>query len=54
MFPGVVDGSLRPGMGATREAEVLAMGLADDDAAGIENAGDHRCIDFRRVAFHDR
>ena len=52
--PGIVHGTRRIGVAAARETEKLAMRLADDRAAGIENARDDGCIDVGRIAFKRR
>ena len=44
----------RIGVAAAGETEILALGLADDGAAGIENTGDDGRIDIGDVAFQRR
>src|SRR5207237_6593223 len=46
----VADGPRVAGVAAAGEAEVLADGLAQDRAAGVEDARDHGGVDLRRVA----
>src|ERR1700744_5869684 len=46
-----MDMSKRPGVTPTRKAEALAMRLALDDRASVEEAGDDRCVDVRDIAF---
>ena len=50
----IVHRAERRCMTAARQAEVLAMRLADDRAAGIEDAGDHRRVDVGHIAFERR
>ena len=50
----VVHRTQRRGVAAAGQAKIFAMRLADDRAAGIENAGDDRRIDIRHVAFERR
>ena len=48
--PWVVDRSLRSRMAAARQAKKFAMRLSGDRAAGIEDTGHNRRVDFRNVA----
>ena len=41
-------------MAAAGEAEILADRLADDRAAGVENARRDGRVDIRHIAFHRR
>ena len=45
-----MDQSRRIGVAAARQAEILAMRLADDGAAGVENASDDRRVDVGNIA----
>ena len=51
---GVVHRPGGVGVAAAGQAERLAMGLADDRPAGIQNALDDGCVDLRHVAFQRR
>ena len=53
-FVRIVDGTRRAGVAAAGEAEIFAMRLADDGAAGVEHAGDDRRVGVGRVAFERR
>ncbi len=51
---GIMHGTGGAGVAAAGKAEILAMGLADNGAAGIENAGDDRWRRVGHVAFQRR
>ena len=50
----VVHRPRRRRVAAAREAKVLAVRLADDGAAGVEDARDHRRIDVGHITFERR
>ena len=50
----IVDRAGRIGMAAAGKAEILAMRLADDGAAGVENARDDGGVNIGRVALERR
>ena len=50
----IMDRTGSAGVAAAGEAEIFAMDLADDGAAGIEHAGDDGRIRIGRVAFEGR
>ena len=52
--PGVVNGSPGAGVAASRQAEVLAVGLAEDGPARIEDPRHDGRVDLRDVAFEGR
>ena len=50
----IVDRTGGAGVAAAGEAEIFAMDLADDGAAGVEHAGDDGRIDIGDIAFERR
>ena len=53
-FVGVVHRAFGVGVAAAGNAVVLAVGLAGDFAARVENAGDDGGVDVRHIAFQNR
>src|ERR1041384_3950647 len=54
IFPRVVHRQRLAGVAAARQAEALADRLADDLAAGVEDAGDQGRVDVGHIAFERR
>ena len=54
VFVRIVHGAQRGGVAAAGQAEIFAMRLADDGAAGVEDAGNDGRIDVGHVAFECR